>query len=79
MRFSRVVNPSSVGLAGYARTGLRQSANKKNFMRRSRALSCRSIVVGYLADAKLRLVRINCNAGNKLIVANEFQSLNGYG
>lgn len=72
MRFSRVIEPSSVGLAGYARAGVRQTAKTKNFMRRLRALSCGSIVVGYMADAKLRLVKMNCTAGNKLIVANEF-------
>lgn len=61
---------------------MRQSARTKSFMRRSRVLKCASIIVGYLADAKLRLVgkkrKKNCNAGKKLIVVNEFLRLNGY-
>lgn len=51
MRFSRVIEPSSVGLAGYVRAGVRQTAKTKNFMRRLRALSCGSIVVGYLLES----------------------------
>lgn len=52
VRFSRVVELSSVGLTGYARTGVRQSTKTKSFMRRSRALRCGSIIVGYSVDAK---------------------------
>lgn len=67
MHFSRVVKLSVV-LTGYARAGMRQSAKMKNFMRRSRALRCASIIVVYSADAKWRLAKMN---GSKLTVLNE--------
>lgn len=70
MHFSRVVKLSVV-LTGYARAGMRQSAKMKNFMRRSRALRCASIIVVYSADAKWRLAKMNCKVGSKLTVLNE--------